>query len=139
KKDKDNLIKQELLNKCSKYPNKLADIKNYIDKIGERNKNSNNKETKDILEVVKKFNDEIKYAEMAIDLYSVYQQDKEKLDVVKNSIEQAEAEIKQLNHSLKDIKRKIQKISKGFEIQEEITDYIENLNQAIATLINIHD
>ncbi|KAF0484277.1 Collagen alpha-5VI chain [Gigaspora margarita] len=135
------------------------------------------------LEVIQNLNIAITNTEMVIELYDKYKKDKEELDALNISIEQAEDDIKKLKRyeeninnaiipmlqrmqdginnieneidqkshvfldltkwqvqtSLKDIKYEIWQISKGFEIQDDVTHYMERLDEGITTLINIYD
>ncbi|CAG8839441.1 9780_t:CDS:2, partial [Gigaspora margarita] len=65
------------------------------------------------------------------------------LQRMQDGINNIENEIDQKSHqvqtSLKDIKYEIWQISKGFEIQNDVTHYMERLDKGITTLINIYD
>ncbi|RIB19600.1 hypothetical protein C2G38_1254418 [Gigaspora rosea] len=111
---------QKLSDECSKFPDKLSFVKTSLLNVKEAlsNKNSvkilksiknelvtaqkgleelkNEDQEKELYEVVHNLNDRIETIEMAFELYYEYQQDKEELDEINNSIKQAKDDIEKL-------------------------------------------
>ncbi|CAG8789442.1 16144_t:CDS:2, partial [Gigaspora margarita] len=185
--DKLSFVKKSLLNAKEALSNKnsikiLKSVKNELDTAQKRLEEKD--QEKELYELVHNFNDRIETIEMALELYYEYQQDKEELDEINNSIKQAEDDIEKLKQykeiiifktifpminkmqddiskmesvikakshvfldltkwkvqsSFKKIKHEIQKMTDGFEAQEDITHYIKKLNEGMNTIINIYD
>ncbi|CAG8466770.1 4170_t:CDS:2, partial [Scutellospora calospora] len=117
----------ELYNKYQKdkeeidaISNSIKQAENDIKKLKRYEENINNA----IVPMIKRMQDDINNIESKINKRShVF------LDVTKWKVQS----------SLKDIKHEIRQISKGFKIQEDVTRYMEMLDEGLTTLINIYD
>ncbi|CAG8546960.1 7846_t:CDS:2, partial [Dentiscutata erythropus] len=132
----------------------LVQIQTKLEELKKKNENATaNQKTSVKLRVIQDFKVGIETIENVIELYVKYQEDKERLDALSNSIKQADDENKinnkshvfldltkwKVQNSLESIRNEIQKISKGFDIQEDTICYMEKLDEGRTTLINIYD
>ncbi|CAG8575033.1 13340_t:CDS:2, partial [Racocetra fulgida] len=120
-------LKSELEQKQKKSEDELKKNENFI----------TSKKTKEVLDMVQNLNNGIKTAEMMIELYYNYQQDKEKLDAISDTIKQTEDEIKKLKQYEENINNTITSMIK--RIQDNINNIENKIDTNLPIAIEIKD